>query len=330
MNKTISVAVRNKIAAQTNDVYYICGNSDYVVVFDFDDEWGEFVNKTARFIHGDEYTDVVFSGNQCPVPIISDTYTIRVGVYAGNLRTTTSAYIPARKSVLCGSATPAAPSDDVYNQIMDMFKGIIPAELLKKAAEEYVEKNFASLTVANLGDTITWNGEEDGYETGSFEAYFLVHELTDEDVAAFRENPELLKQAKGIDQDGTERLFTETAGENDEAFEYGGAAIIVTLEDNYDENNMGRFVFPKKGIYFFKGSMHNSLEDFSRSVKTVSFTVPGYNFKGKRMKQIALPRLTVKNGDNRIILTSPKGMYWAITVDDYGNLSAKRHLANNL
>ena len=99
MNKTISVAVRNKIAAQTNDVYYICGNSDYVVVFDFDDEWGEFVNKTARFIHGDEYTDVVFSGNQCPVPIISDTYTIRVGVYAGNLRTTTSAYIPARKAI---------------------------------------------------------------------------------------------------------------------------------------------------------------------------------------------------------------------------------------
>ena len=35
----INVTVRDKIATYVGDVYYVCGNSDFVVHFDFDDEW---------------------------------------------------------------------------------------------------------------------------------------------------------------------------------------------------------------------------------------------------------------------------------------------------
>lgn len=114
----IDISVKNKIAVQTNDAEYICGNSDFTVVFAFDPEWSEFAAKTARFIYGGSYQDVVFSGDKCPMPIISDTNTILIGVFAGDLHTTTSATIKARKSVLCGSGSPAAPSEDVYAQIM--------------------------------------------------------------------------------------------------------------------------------------------------------------------------------------------------------------------
>lgn len=119
MNKTIEITIKGKVARQTNKTLYICGNSDFVVNFDFDEEWNEFGIKTARFIHNAGYTDVVFEGNQCPVPIISNTHNIKVGVFTGNLRTTTPAYISAMRSILCGSGSPAPPSDDVYNQIMD-------------------------------------------------------------------------------------------------------------------------------------------------------------------------------------------------------------------
>jgi len=125
MAKEISVAVRNKIASYPGKTAYVCGNSDFVVVFDFDEEWGEFPEKTARFIHSGEHTDVVFEGNRCAIPIISNTLTIKVGVFAGDLRTTTPAYIPARKSILCGGGAPAAPANDVYNQLMELINDLV-------------------------------------------------------------------------------------------------------------------------------------------------------------------------------------------------------------
>lgn len=119
MNKTITVEVRNKVAAQTNRVEYVCGNNDFLIDFDFDDEWAAFDVKTARFIHNGTHIDVVFRGNQCAVPVMSDTHRFNVGVFAGDLRTTTAAYIPAKKSILCDAGVPADPMPDVYNQIMD-------------------------------------------------------------------------------------------------------------------------------------------------------------------------------------------------------------------
>jgi YD repeat-containing protein len=78
---------------------------------------------------------VVFTGNQCEIPVISNTNTIRVGVFAGDLRTTTAAWIPARKSILCGSGSPADPPEDVYNQIMEKLNqggGGISTELKER------------------------------------------------------------------------------------------------------------------------------------------------------------------------------------------------------
>lgn len=122
MNKTIEITIRNKVARQTNKTVYTCGNSDFVVIFDFDEEWNGFKVKTARFIHSAGYTDVVFEGNQCGVPIISGTHNIKVGVFAGNLSTTTPAHVGARKSILCESGTPAPPSEDAYSQLIEMIE----------------------------------------------------------------------------------------------------------------------------------------------------------------------------------------------------------------
>ena len=123
MEKVINVTVREKIATADMTVY-VCGNSDFVIAFDFDQEWDEYDVKTARFKHNGKDTDVVFSGNTCKVPIISNTYGIEVGVYAGNLCTTTPAYVAATKSILCGGGVPADPPNDVYNQIMGILNGM--------------------------------------------------------------------------------------------------------------------------------------------------------------------------------------------------------------
>ena len=125
MERIIPISVKDKIAQILNNVPYICGNSDYTVSFEFDEEWDEYEFKTARFISSDhKYQDVVFTGNQCQMPVIMDTMFIYVGVFAGNLRTTTPAHIGARKSILSAEGTPEAPSEDVYAQIMETLNQV--------------------------------------------------------------------------------------------------------------------------------------------------------------------------------------------------------------
>ena len=121
---TINITVRDKIAVTMDETQYICGNSDFVIAFDFDEEWAGFDVKTARFIKDDRtYQDVVFQENECPVPIIYNTNKVRVGVFAGNLHTSTPAIITAQKGILCRDGSPEAPSDDVYAQIMEAIDG---------------------------------------------------------------------------------------------------------------------------------------------------------------------------------------------------------------
>ncbi len=117
----INIVIRNKIAREVDGKHIICGNSDYTAVFDFDAEWEKYDTKTARFIWGDKYADVIFSGNTCPFPVIVNAYGVLVGVYAGDLHTTTAAVIDTEKSILCKNGIPADPPPDVYAQIMDLL-----------------------------------------------------------------------------------------------------------------------------------------------------------------------------------------------------------------
>lgn len=127
----IEVDISNKIAqVRDKTIVGVCGNSDYVVHFSFDEEWNAYETKTARFKWNGEYTDVVFTGSECPMPIIYNTNTLEIGVYAGELHTTTAAVLYMKKSVLCGSGIPTEPTEDVYNQIMEKLNsldGVQPA-----------------------------------------------------------------------------------------------------------------------------------------------------------------------------------------------------------
>lgn len=139
----LNIKVRNKIATQTDKAEYVCGNSDYIAVFDLDSEWDAYNTKTARFSYNGSYTDVVFDGNQCPVPVITDTHCFHIGVYAGDLHTTTAARVPCRKSILCGDGAPADPTPDVYDQLMEKLNDIgeISEEGIAAAVDAYMAEN---------------------------------------------------------------------------------------------------------------------------------------------------------------------------------------------
>ena len=145
MDKNINISIHNKIAAADGTVY-ICGNSDYVAEFEFDREWDAFEYKTARFIHGTTYTDVVFQGSLCPVPVLYNLTSFRVGVFAGDLSTTTPATVYAKKSILCGSGVPADPTIHVYSQIMALLNDLneTSADEIRAIIDEYMAEHPAS------------------------------------------------------------------------------------------------------------------------------------------------------------------------------------------
>ena len=104
--KTLRINVKDKIATyHQRDGVIVCGNKGYKLTFTFDEEWDAYTWKTARFIWKGKYYDQDFKGSECSVPVINDTTEVTVGVYAGDLKTTTPAEIPCLISILCGEAS---------------------------------------------------------------------------------------------------------------------------------------------------------------------------------------------------------------------------------
>ncbi len=120
MDKIINVRIRNRIATVASGDFIICGNEDYSVVFDFDDEWNGISTKTARFYHNGRYEDYVFSGNTVAAPEFANLTHVEVGVFADEI-TTTPARIPCLKSILCRGGLVYEPPDDVYAQIIKLI-----------------------------------------------------------------------------------------------------------------------------------------------------------------------------------------------------------------
>ena len=95
-------------------------NSGYEARFIFDEEW-DGLTKTVRFINDGEFVDVVLGDtNTCKIPLeVMKSGTLEVGVFAGNLQTTTVAKVSIVVSILEEYGTPAEPTSDVYSQIME-------------------------------------------------------------------------------------------------------------------------------------------------------------------------------------------------------------------
>lgn len=152
----IKITVREKRAKCNGRERIVCGNSDYVIKFDFDDEWAAYDTKTARFVYdGGKYTDVQFTGDEVGVPVLRDTRTVSVGCYAGDIRTTTAALIQAVPCCTDPDGTPADPAPDVYNQLMERFDTAVRTaeqsftDAQKKQARVNIGANGITITGAN-------------------------------------------------------------------------------------------------------------------------------------------------------------------------------------
>lgn len=105
----IKIKVRDKCAEGEGVV--ICNNSDYTVVWDLDSEWEPYSARTMRVNLADgTYQDVVFTGDNAALPVLTASGWVSVGLYAGDLHTSRATRLLALPSVLTAGGSPAAPA----------------------------------------------------------------------------------------------------------------------------------------------------------------------------------------------------------------------------
>lgn len=125
----IYIDIANKKPTPKEDYKIVCGNSDYKIIFTFDKEWDEYKTKTARFNFSQngvrKYIDVVFDGNECNMPALSKTALVEIGVFAGDLHTTTSCVLRCEKSILCQNGTPEELPENIYNKVIQGIDEVI-------------------------------------------------------------------------------------------------------------------------------------------------------------------------------------------------------------
>ena len=150
----IEINVIDKVATVIGTPVIICGNTDYKLSLTFDAEWGEQAIKTARFVYirdGEvKNVDVPFDGAQVEVPKLHNTKEVYIGIYAGDLYTTTPARVPCTQSIRCMAAEPEAPLPNMYDQIIAMLNAGIDPGSVKYVAQELTDAQKAQ-ACANIG-----------------------------------------------------------------------------------------------------------------------------------------------------------------------------------
>ena len=149
----LNVQVRNKIATYIpadEDYLYVCGNSGNTILFDFDEEWYGYNNKTARFIVNGEHYDVEFTGEECEIPVFEDSNKFIVGVYVGeipedeDILSTTRAEVDCEISIRHKDSKPSDETGENYTNLAFGYSeqakdSANNAKLSEENAKDYAE-----------------------------------------------------------------------------------------------------------------------------------------------------------------------------------------------
>lgn len=207
------------------DERLIADNGDYVAKFTFDEEW-EGQIKTARFIHDNNYADVILTENQCiiPIQVLKFGY-LKVGVF-DDVKTTTYCSVLVKESIKGNIGSPLPPTEDVYAQIILMLEQIETSSLTKEDVDLIIAEYLAEHPIDPMSKDEVIN---------IIEEYISTHDIgtiTEEDVIQivsdyFENHKAELKGDKGDKgdpftyEDFTEEQLESLKGERGDRGEQG-------------------------------------------------------------------------------------------------------------
>lgn len=163
----INITVAHKVAVSDTQSI-VCDNSDYMVHWTLDEDWSAYETKTMRTIYMDgTYTDKVFAGDTTELPVCTVPGAVQIGLFAGDIRTSRVAILRALPSVRSAAGAPEDPPKNVYDQLMELIKGlgvVDPDDITEKSLLLSLFKNAVytadmTATIAQL-ETL-WSGTEE-------------------------------------------------------------------------------------------------------------------------------------------------------------------------
>lgn len=264
MDKQIDIQVIGKCAVSNYSKEVVCGNSDYTVKFDFseaDESFNKYNDKTALFVYGKNTTPVIFQGDTCPMPPLSNCTECLIGLIAGNVHTTTAVKVRCFPSISDFGGTIVPPTEDVYNQIMEILNRLDPETAI---TEEEIKQIIAEATSAlesrieELEKNVTGGGltEDEVKEIVSEETKNLSGvKVSGEFVKEFDADTKLDKGNGSWDRDG-------------------GFNVTQDIGDDYT----ARTSIGKDGFYVYDGKQGSFKHD-REGVKTTNVDGTSRKFK---------------------------------------------------
>lgn len=164
----IRIKIENNVATLLSKEPLVCGNSDYKVVFEFDEEWNEYPAKTAMFVFNKQSVQQPFDGNICNGVSIENATVCAIGVFVGDKKASTGVTIDCMLSIKDDGTTPAPPSKDVYDELIELLNEYIKAaqgapqggkkgQVLKKNSDEDFDFSWQDDERADLSHYERWD-----------------------------------------------------------------------------------------------------------------------------------------------------------------------------
>lgn len=356
--KTLHINVANKIATyRKRDGAIVCGNKDYELEFHFDEEWSAYNLKTARFVWNGQYYDCDFYGDKCSIPMIQGATEVHVGVYAGDLCTTTSAVIPSVPSILCESSVPQPESgqnysDEAREAAREAKEAASRAEglLIEHDAEEQQYRKQTAQTISfieqDIQDILEGGGGGGsgarGMKTFTVENFSTLHacisEHTDVEMngeavtpAVFRHGDVLRVREAGVPDfffESADSIYDESElDQHDHTYTYEGKVYDMTVYGLYGMEVLG-YLHPVKGV---GGADEETAEPGSRTyvVDTFEKFLAQIELGGSLAYQ-SFDNTTLNTGDQVIIKSGDVPCFWfekGGTADEYEQDGTSHNLA---
>lgn len=124
----INIAIKNKTPIH-DDISIVCDNSNYVVVWDLDEEWAAYDTKAMHLTYADGTHGVrIFSGTRVALPVVTVPGKVGISLYAGDISTSREALITAKPSGRTGCDPVPDPGTGVYEQLLAALNDKVPKD----------------------------------------------------------------------------------------------------------------------------------------------------------------------------------------------------------
>lgn len=120
---TLNIDIHGKVAVYRDTARIVTDNTDYTIAFDFGDS--NFTVAGTKYLvcitDAGKYDPIPFTGSTCDLPAFTDAdgASVKIGIYEGDLQTTTPAEILITPSILGIEAGDAEPSESGNVPVID-------------------------------------------------------------------------------------------------------------------------------------------------------------------------------------------------------------------